>query len=154
MLLVKFFLTYFDFWRTFFAFMIPITTMEVMQVVHYDQEGTTLDVVRSIVRFTLFVFANIVMIDYWFKLFGMLVVKNYVLRKGNEQLLNNIKSGIMIVSEDKKELKFANEAVKKLTHDLVSKIDNEKRTSKSSLVKNEVLSQSKKGERIYSKVDK
>ena len=154
MLLVKFALTNFDFWKTFFAFMIPITTMEVMQVVHYDQEGTNLDVVRSIVRFTMFFFFNIVMIDYWFKLFGMLVVKNYVLRKGNEQLLNNIKSGIMIVSEDKKELKFANKAVRKLTRDLIDKTQNEQRTSKSSLVKNEFLSQSKKGERIYSKVDK
>ena len=131
---------YFDFWRTYISLLLPMGTLQIVRVVHYDLHGDLSQIVRRTLLNFFGVLPFLIIADYGVKLIGLLVVNNYILRKSNQQLLNNIKTGVMIVSEDSNRLQFANKAAKNITQNLI-KVREKDQNENTSMHKHERLSE-------------
>ena len=58
-------------------------------------------------------FLTLAMIHYIISWVGLLFVKAEILRTGNEQLLNNLKEGVIIIDKENGVVMFLNRAAKK-----------------------------------------
>ena len=114
-ILLAFVFTYFDFWRSYLAFLLPLTAQKLIRLVHEEKNVSAANLILTNTRNAIILLLTVVFVDYATKSVGMLVVKNYVLRKSNQELLHNIPCGVMILDEGGNELKFANRMAKNIT---------------------------------------
>lgn len=110
-----FIMTVFNLWVSAFAFMVPVGASIAAQVIHYGEDSNPGSLVLKSMFVCLFFALNFLVIVSVIFSMGNLVVKNHVLLKGNEKLLNSLKQGLIIAQSNDGELVFANAAAKQLS---------------------------------------
>ena len=105
---MTFWLTYFNFWTDLSLAILSLIPVYICQSVYFEQETVPLliNYVLSIPPFML----NLLFVHLVITKLGFLYVDNAVIRSGNEQLLDNLEEGVIIIEETSHEILYYNEA--------------------------------------------
>lgn len=109
-ILMNFAMTAFDFWKSSLAFMLPVGATQAVLVIHYEYNPAVIMIVLRGVGLCLCYLGLFLMLVTFIYSLGNLIVKNFVLRKGNEDLLDNLQEGVIIANSKNGKLMFANAA--------------------------------------------
>ena len=95
-----------DYKKICLSVLVPATNYEIMQVLHYGNDVEKL--IPKLLPSYLAIILIYGVISFAIIVPGQLIVKNKVMRKGNEKLLNNLKESVIIAHRDTGRLLFAN----------------------------------------------
>lgn len=110
--LMNFCLLYYDFWPSSICMVLSQAVQMIIISVVYEKPITAGDVGMTIAAM-IWQFTNLLLCHLIINSMGMLFVEADILRTGNEQLLNNLKEGVIIMDQKTGMVKFANTAAKK-----------------------------------------
>ena len=109
---LDFSLLYFNFWPS----CIGVLCIQIFQVAArtfiYDKDVTS-SVIAEGIGGIVFQFSNLLAMHIVINIVGLLFVKAEILRAGDEQLLNDLKEGVIIMDEESGLVLFVNKAAKK-----------------------------------------
>ena len=108
MMYMTFWLTYFNFWTDATFAIISLIPVYISQSIFYE-----LETVPLLINFVLMIpsfSVNLLFVHLVITKLGFLYVDNAVLRSGNEQLLDNLEEGVIIIEETSRDILYYNEA--------------------------------------------